>query len=132
MTELVIADFDKVIYHLSNPDISDAEPGKKDRTKLLLSIRLNFYKELQEHGADELLQNIYGQYIQNPSEYDYNVSLLFDLNSLPDNWKDVAYNASLLKRNCFASVFEKFVLFLFFFFAVVFQNIQFVCLFVFF
>lgn len=38
------ADFDGVIYHLSNPD--------GDKSKLLLSISLKFYKELQQHGAD--------------------------------------------------------------------------------
>ncbi len=40
----MIADFDGVVYHLSNPG--------GDRSKLLLSICLKFYRELQEHGAD--------------------------------------------------------------------------------
>lgn len=40
-------DFDGVVYHLSNPNA--------DRTKLLLSIQLRFYKDLQEHGADEVI-----------------------------------------------------------------------------
>ena len=47
-TELVIADFDGVVYHLSNPN--------NERSKLLLSIQLKFYRELQEHGADEVKQ----------------------------------------------------------------------------
>lgn len=99
-TELTIADFDGVVYHLSNP--------KCDRTKLLLSIALKFYRELQEHGADELIKREYGEYLQNLPEANYSISLLFDLNSLPENWKEVAMKASLLKRNCFASVFEKY------------------------
>lgn len=45
-TELIIADFDGVVYHLSNPN--------QDRSKLVVSIQLKFYKELQEHGADEV------------------------------------------------------------------------------
>lgn len=47
-TELIIADFDGVIYHLTNPN--------GERTKLILSISLKFYRELQEHGADEVRQ----------------------------------------------------------------------------
>lgn len=99
-TELVIADFDGVCYHLSNPN--------QDRTKLLLSIQLRFYKDLQEHGADELITREYGEYIMKPAEANYNVSLLFDLTKVPQDWKDLAMKASLLKRNCFASVFEKY------------------------
>ncbi len=39
-------DFDGVVYHMSNPD--------GDRSKLVLSIQLKFYRELQEHGADQV------------------------------------------------------------------------------
>ena len=99
-TELIIADFDGVIYHLSNPE--------GDRSKLILSIQLKFYKELQEHGADELIKREYGAYLLTPTESNYSVSLVFDLSTIPENWKDVAMKASLLKRNCFASVFEKY------------------------
>ena len=38
----------------------------------------------------------------------YNVSLLFDLENVPANHKEVVKKAGLLKRNCFASVFEKY------------------------
>ena len=38
----------------------------------------------------------------------YNVSLLFDLDNVPSNHKEVVKKAGLLKRNCFASVFEKY------------------------
>lgn len=99
-TELVIADFDGVVYHLSNPN--------GDRTKLILSIQLKFYRDLQEHGADELIKREYGAYLMQPAEAGYSVSLMYDMNSVPENWKEVAMKASLLKRNCFASVFEKY------------------------
>lgn len=99
-TELVIADFDGVVYHLSNPN--------GDRTKLMLSILLKFYDELQKHGADELIRREYKDYLMEPAEPNYNVSLLFDMTQLPENWKELAMRASLLKRNCFASVFEKY------------------------
>lgn len=99
-TELIIADFDGVVYHLSNPS--------GDRTKLMLSICLKFYKDLQEHGADELIKKEYGTFLADEPEANYNISLVFDLNALPENWKEVAMQASLLKRNCFASVFHKY------------------------
>jgi actin related protein 2/3 complex subunit 2 len=43
-----------------------------------------------------------------PTEANYSVSLLYDLTNMLDNWKEEAVKASLLKRNCFASVFEKY------------------------
>ena len=38
----------------------------------------------------------------------YNISLLFDLENLPSNQEEVVKKVGLLKRNCFASVFEKY------------------------
>ena len=38
----------------------------------------------------------------------YNVSIVFDLDNLPKNHQQVIKSAGLLKRNCFASVFEKY------------------------
>ena len=40
------ADFDGVVYHISNPD--------GDLTKVMVSAKLKFFKELQDHGADEV------------------------------------------------------------------------------
>jgi len=99
-TEMNLADFDGVTYHLSNPN--------GDKSKLLLSISLNFWKQLQEHGANDVLERVYGSYLQNSVESGYSVSLLFDLTSLPSDFKALASDAALLKRNCFASVFETF------------------------
>lgn len=93
------ADFDGVVYHASNPD--------GDKTKIRLSITLKFFKELQEHGADALLRREYGAYLCAP-EPGYNVSLLFDLTNLPADHTELIEKASALKRNCFASVFEKY------------------------
>uniref|UniRef100_A0A914C4E9 Arp2/3 complex 34 kDa subunit n=1 Tax=Acrobeloides nanus TaxID=290746 RepID=A0A914C4E9_9BILA len=94
------ADFDGVIYHLSNPD--------GDKSKLLLSISLKFYKELQQHGADALLKREYGSYLAASPEKGYDVSLIYDLNNLPDDYQRLIVQASHLKRNSFASVFEKY------------------------
>ncbi|XP_061922650.1 actin-related protein 2/3 complex subunit 2-B-like [Entelurus aequoreus] len=91
--------FDGVLYHISNPN--------GDKTKVMVSISLKFYKELQEHGADELLKRVYGSFLVS-TEAGYNVSLLYDLDALPGNKDEVVHQAGMLKRNCFASVFEKY------------------------
>ncbi|XP_074047485.1 actin-related protein 2/3 complex subunit 2 isoform X1 [Macrotis lagotis] len=97
--EVTFADFDGVLYHISNPN--------GDKTKVMVSISLKFYKELQAHGADELLKRVYGSFLINP-ESGYNVSLLYDLENLPASKDSIVHQAGMLKRNCFASVFEKY------------------------
>lgn len=68
---------------------------------------MKFYKELQEHGAEDLLKKVYGPLLVTPED-GYNVSLLFDLDNIPKDWPEVVKNIGLIKRNCFASVFEKY------------------------
>ncbi|RZF41847.1 hypothetical protein LSTR_LSTR005309 [Laodelphax striatellus] len=97
--DIVIADFDGVLFHLSNVG--------GDKTKIRVSVSLKFFKELQEHGADELLKKVYGPYMTEP-ENGYNVSLLLSLDEIPSDWEDLVKKIGLLKRNCFASVFEKY------------------------
>ena len=55
-----LADFDGVLYRISTPN--------NDKTKVAISISLKFYKELQSHGADELLRKIYGDLFMAQSE----------------------------------------------------------------
>ncbi len=43
-------DFDGVLYHISNPN------GEK--SKVMVSISLKFFKELEEHGANEVREII--------------------------------------------------------------------------
>ncbi|CAH0564865.1 unnamed protein product [Brassicogethes aeneus] len=97
--DVTVADFDGVLYHISNPN--------GDKSKIRISISLKFYKELQQYGADELLKREYGQYLI-ANEDGYNVSVLVDLETIPQNWEEVVKKIGLLKRNCFASVFEKY------------------------
>lgn len=40
---IVVADFDGVTYHLSNPD-------EKSKTKIMISIGMGFFKDLLPHG----------------------------------------------------------------------------------
>jgi actin related protein 2/3 complex subunit 2 len=57
----------------------------------------------------ELIKREYAAYLAPETEANYSVSLLFDLTRLPsDEWRALAMQASLLKRNCLASVFEKY------------------------
>lgn len=98
--DVVFADFDGVMYHASNPD--------GDRSKLMLSISLKFYKELQEHGADELIRQVYGKFLRNTPETGYSISLLYEVHDIPEDFTSIVEQASFLKRNCFASVFEKY------------------------
>lgn len=49
-------DFDGVLYHISNPN--------GDKTKVMVSISLKFYKELQEHGADEVSKHLQASCLQ--------------------------------------------------------------------
>lgn len=59
------ADFDGVQYHISNYN--------QDKSKILVSISLKFFKELQEHGAEELLKREYGSYLTTPESGNRNV-----------------------------------------------------------
>lgn len=43
-----------------------------------------------------------------PGPAGYNVSLLYDLDALPALRDEAIHQAGMLKRNCFASVFEKY------------------------
>lgn len=36
------------------------------------------------------------------------MSLLYDLEAIPDDYEEIVKKAALLKRQCFASVFEKY------------------------
>lgn len=97
--DIKVADFDGALFHVSNPE--------GDKTKIMVSISLKFYGELSKHGAENMLKKIYGEFLTAP-ESGYNVSLLIDLNSLPENKDELIKKVGLLKRNCFASVFEKY------------------------
>jgi len=97
--DIKVSDFDGCLYHVGNQN--------GDKNKVIVSISLNFYKELQKHGADELIKKIYGDLITDPED-GYNISLLIDLENLPENKEELIKNVGLIKRNCFASVFERY------------------------
>ncbi len=101
-----LADFDGVQYHISNPATPRNGP---DRTKINVSIALKFYRELSSHGADSLLRRVYGDRLLAVPEDGFDVTLQVDLNNLPENWEEeIVAKAGLLKRHCFAAVFERY------------------------
>ncbi|CAG2211363.1 actin-related protein 2/3 complex subunit 2-like [Mytilus edulis] len=97
--DVTVADFDGVLFHISNPE--------NDKTKIIVSISLKFYKDLEEHGAEDLIKREYGDFMTT-TEDGYSVSLLYNLETIPDDFEEIVKKAALLKRNCFASVFEKY------------------------
>ncbi|XP_065665833.1 actin-related protein 2/3 complex subunit 2 isoform X3 [Hydra vulgaris] len=101
--DIKVADFDGCIFHVGNKD--------GDKSKIIVSISLKFYKQLQQHGADELIKQIYGEFLTQP-EPGFDVTLLLDLDKLPEDKEPLIKKIGLLKRNCFASVFERYFNFL--------------------
>ena len=68
----LLADFDGVLYHISNPN--------GDKTKVMVSISLKFYKELQAHGADEVSStSLFLGSLVSSSPFPGNLPLLEDL-----------------------------------------------------
>ena len=98
--DITVADFDGVLFHVSNPD--------GDKNRIRISILLKFYNDLQQHGADGYLQSVYGDLMIGDVESSYDISLEVSLENLPSNPDELAKKIALLKRNCFASVFEKY------------------------
>lgn len=97
--DVTVADFDGVLYHISNPD--------GDKGKIRVSISLKFYEDLKVHGAEELIGKEYGDYLVSPED-SYDVSVQFDYDNLPANKDEWAAKVALLKCKCFASVFFKY------------------------
>lgn len=97
---VTLADFDGVQYRISNPNA--------DKSKINVSISLKFYKELQTHGADDVLKREYGVLLLASPEEGYDVTLQIDLTAIPDDWEAIVAKVGLLKRNCLAAVFEKY------------------------
>ena len=103
---MTLADFDGVLYRISNPS--------GDKTKINVSIALKFYAELVSHGAQDILAREYGDRLLGQPEEGYDVTVQVDLdkNAIPDDWEQsIVAKIGCLKRNCFAAVFEKYFAF---------------------
>lgn len=95
---IVVADFDGVTFHLSNPD-------ERTKTKVLVSIAMGFWKDLVPHGVMDVLKREYGAMVQDKPEDGYNASLLVDLEAVDEA---TIFRVGMLRRHCFAAVFEKY------------------------
>ncbi|KAK9451001.1 Arp2/3 complex, 34 kd subunit p34-Arc-domain-containing protein [Limtongia smithiae] len=97
----IISDFDNVTYHVSTPE---------SKTKVLISLAVKCYKDLQKYGVDERLKAMYGKYAISTPEAGFDFSLVVDLEDLPPTQeeKDVLIQKiALLKRNALAAPFEE-------------------------
>jgi len=94
-----ICDFDNCTYYLTNPD--------GDREQLQLSLSMPFYGQLEQHGANDKLAAIYGDYLKSCGGGG-DVVLTFKIANIPENHEELAIRASRLKRNCYAALFEKY------------------------
>ncbi|WVN90192.1 uncharacterized protein L203_105428 [Cryptococcus depauperatus CBS 7841] len=81
--DIQFVDYDNVRFHLSTPS---------SKTQLLLSMSIQCWPDLVKYGALEHLQNEYEGYLlaEGNTEPEYDVSLLIDLERLPDNPEDRA------------------------------------------
>ena len=69
----VVSDFDNVTFHISTPE---------SKSKILISLAIKCYKDLLQHGAEDVLRREYGDYIV-PTEPGYDFSIVVDLENLP-------------------------------------------------
>ncbi|CAF3457437.1 unnamed protein product [Rotaria sp. Silwood1] len=98
-----VVDFDGAVYHVTS---------SRDKP-FTVSIKLKFFRDLEQYGTDEVLRREYGDLLVTPLE-GYNVTLSLDFNSqLPKGdsnevWLPLVRKIAMLKRNCFAAVFEKY------------------------
>lgn len=94
-----ICDFDGCVYTLSNPE--------GNREQLQLSLSIAFYSQLEEHGVNEKLKSVYGDHLISCGGSS-DITLLWTVDKIPEDHAKMANDASRLKRNCFAAVFEKY------------------------
>lgn len=103
----ILTDFDFTTYHVSTP---------QEKTKILLSIAIKCWSDLEKYGAMQLLEKKYGHYkfiqilAQGSCEPGYDVSLYIDINESQldeEATRELVNELSLLKRNCFAAPFLK-------------------------
>lgn len=74
-----------------------------------VSIALKFYRELSSHGADDLLKRVYGDRLLAKAEDGFDVTVQVDLTNVPNDWEEaIVAKIGLLKRHCFAAVFERY------------------------
>lgn len=62
-------------FHISTPE---------SKTQIVLSIQIRCFKDLVQHGAEDVLTREYGDYVT-ATEPGYDFSIQIDLENLPDS-----------------------------------------------
>lgn len=94
--EAVIADFDKVTFHIAT--------SQEAKNILHVSISIKCFSVLQKHGVDEILKQHYGDHLTTP-ESGYDVTLKIDLDKPPADKAAFAREVALLKRHVLSAPF---------------------------
>ncbi|KAJ2797191.1 Arp complex subunit [Coemansia guatemalensis] len=97
IVEITLVDFDNVIYHV--------QTSAEQRTLLNLSVEMKYFNEVVSYGADEILKREYGDYLVPAANPQYQITLQFNLEQLPEDKAALARHVSMLKRNMLASSF---------------------------
>lgn len=56
----------------------------------------------------EVLKRIYGNFLISQPIENYSITLLYNIEEIASNYEAIVNEASLIKRNCFAALFEKY------------------------
>ncbi|GLB41775.1 hypothetical protein LshimejAT787_1003750 [Lyophyllum shimeji] len=98
--DVKFVDFDGVHFHLSTPE---------RKTSVLLSMQIRCWDELVKYGAMDILKREYGALVAPQPEAEYNVSLVIDLDQVPEGAEArdaFIMSVALIKRNALAAPFE--------------------------
>ncbi|KAK4684681.1 actin related protein 2/3 complex, subunit 2, partial [Tremellales sp. Uapishka_1] len=99
--DIQFVDYDSVRFHMSTPTA---------KTSILLSMSVQCWGDLVKYGAREHLQAEYGDWLvpEAETEPEYDVSLVIDLEKLPESAEDktaLISHLSLLKSSAFSAPF---------------------------
>nr|ACO15079.1 Probable actin-related protein 2/3 complex subunit 2 [Caligus clemensi] len=92
---VINADFDGVTYKINN------QPDNKNKIHTSVALRFFDKKESEDH-----LEAVYGkENLLDPPEEGYDVTVVLDLENIPEDWEKRVKEISMLKRHAFAAFF---------------------------
>lgn len=98
LLDVTFADFDGVSFHVSS--------NNEQRNLVTISLAWQAARQLLSLGAGQDLQRIYGPMLLPQPEAGYDVSLRVDLDSPPEDPKNLPLKISNFKRHIFAAPFK--------------------------
>lgn len=89
-----VVDFDGVTYNISTPE---------SKNVLHISLQWGCYQELVSHGATDVLQREYGDFLASTPEPNYDVTLVIDLDKAPTDagmlwWKGIERHITMVAK----------------------------------